>query len=643
MFDPFPDYLRKDDPPQKRIRMTMVASDDYENDTPSSPNRRRRTSRRNNVKKKIPPHQAWKCSRDDDDDDDDDDHWNNSSTQRFRESFTTLGFDFDPELLLSSSVLLFDDDWNNRRLVSRCHSMAYEPRRQDGLRRSLLFINKSLSSLLESSSSTTTTTIPPLITSESTTTESSSYQPEEREVEENESRKNALQLEDIYELEDIGDDQQTTKTYYMPCHNEENNNSDMLSLILVLFGVISSGMMANIAFEQLNYLDPGCGSVFTLLQYVCVVGEKATVAKIFFYHPMIPWYIHLACVVFMFGAVMLGNHCLTYNLPFAQYLIIKNANPVFTILLGSWCLKKQYNWGQILSIVIVSTGVITSVLSQQEHQQQPTSQDTNDGNSKLLDDGGDDDATISLDQIYSFLMSILLSSSLTSSMFGALLCVGSSLSMACLGCTQEYALMTYGNNSTSNGINSAIMMKQPQSSSLSSSKKDISTVVSSCHPGGSAEMLFFTHLLGLPFFFVTPSTNMIHHIQSLTRQWNQTLLWGIVNVLSVVCCKHCFFAVLDRSSSLTATLAITMYRFLGIVNSVVFLSQQHQRSNPPPTIKFWFGAMAVAIGTISYILASRRNNSRCRDHSTKVTGDGGKAVDSVGQSRKDQISTTRGR
>ena len=69
--------------------------------------------------------------------------------------------------------------------------------------------------------------------------------------------------------------------------------------------------------------------------------------------------------------------------------------------------------------------------------------------------------------------------------------------------------------------------------------------------------------------------------------------------------QRAFFALLDVSSALTATLAISVYRFLGILASALVVS-----APPYPPLKFWLGAGLVSSGSIAYLGASKKTSDQ---------------------------------
>jgi solute carrier family 35 (UDP-xylose/UDP-N-acetylglucosamine transporter), member B4 len=300
-----------------------------------------------------------------------------------------------------------------------------------------------------------------------------------------------------------------------------------LHYVLVFSGVLLGSIAANAAFERLNVIDPGCGSVIALLQYVVATAERLPSAPRYITNPAIPLRFHASFCLLQFLATWLGNTCLAFDLPFAQYLIIKNSNLVFSMAVGALALRQRYSPRQVLSVILLSLGIILTVVSDSDtasgsdtHQQAIT---------------------------------------------GVLLCLASTLCTVVLGFMQEHAFRTFKDKDGS--------MSLP------------------------AEAMFYTHVLGLPFFFTSGAQA---HFVVLVSQWQSSFPLVVVNVGAMVLCKFCIFALVDLSGSLTTAMTMTLARFLGIVVSVCFLSNRAL-----PGMLFWLGSAGVVAGSSSYLLGNR--------------------------------------
>jgi len=217
---------------------------------------------------------------------------------------------------------------------------------------------------------------------------------------------------------------------------------DDTRFVVMFCGTIIGSVATYASFERLNVLDPGCGSIIALLQYAVAVLERLPSARTYIRQPIIPLKFHGAFVLLQFLSTWLANTCLEFDLPFAHYLVIKNTNLVFTMIVGAIVLKEFYPFSQIMSVVFLSAGIMLTVLSEHESKQSEEMNDSSDLSKKRM-------------------------------MIGFLLCILSTVSMALLGSTQEYVFHRF---KTKDG------------------------------KAATAEALFYTHAFGLPLFFASSST-----------------------------------------------------------------------------------------------------------------------------------------
>ena len=123
------------------------------------------------------------------------------------------------------------------------------------------------------------------------------------------------------------------------------------------------------------------------------------------------------------------------------------------------------------------------------------------------------------------------------------------------------------------------------------------------------EVLLYMHAAGLPLYLIDYSTLKEHMNFWLSPGAPTFQLFGfdaptiwmllLANVVACHVCKHSFFALLGSTSSLTATLAITVYRFVGILLSALVFSD-----GPPPSAPFYCGLVLVVCGSFGYTLAA---------------------------------------
>lgn len=212
------------------------------------------------------------------------------------------------------------------------------------------------------------------------------------------SRKHQLErLEDVLEDEEFDADHESSSPW------------NHFTLVLGLF---SGYLISSAALQKLNSLRPGCGQLVTLLQYLATIAEKAPNAQSFLYSPALPMYWHIIFVFLMFLAIRMGNASLGVGLPFGLFLIIKNTNLAWSLLLGLFS-GRSFTSAQMLSIGVVTAGISICVLAQNQGdtaKENKEAADTESSNGMLL---------------------------------GVFLCAASTFCMAALGSLQEVIFARY--------------------------------------------------------------------------------------------------------------------------------------------------------------------------------------------------------
>lgn len=345
-----------------------------------------------------------------------------------------------------------------------------------------------------------------------------------------------------------------------PKQQGEKGNADggasSIRAALLILGVVLGSVLSNAALQILNNLRPGCGQLVTLLQYVATVTEKSvppSSAKQYLLNPVLPLKQHVAFVVLMFLVAKTANMCLEkqYGVPFGLFLVIKNTNLVFSLLLGYFALERQYTRVQVACVVAVTVGVIVCVRSKD---------DGGGGDDKA----GDGEGASSTEWSVGFLVGVLLAT--MSAFFNA-----------SFGAAQESAFQKITSD------------KQRGQAPL--------------------EANFYTHLLGLPLFLLGGGlADMMGHLTGLTEtspRFSVAML--LLNVMGSVVLKQCFVDLLGVAGSLTATMAATVAQTLGVVLSVVVMKGEDEDL---PGLNFWLGAFTVAAGSTGYILGGKKKEKQ---------------------------------
>ena len=155
---------------------------------------------------------------------------------------------------------------------------------------------------------------------------------------------------------------------------------------------------------------------------------------------------------------------------------------------------------------------------------------------------------------------------------GASLCALSTLSMALLGCYQESAFRIYGQH--------------------------------------HKEAIFYIHALGLPPLLWLQAESPVVRLRRWLLEGAPAQLWALLVLNLVACqlCKRSFFALLGATSSLTASLGVLGYRFVGILLSGLWFN-----APPPPPPLMIVGAGLVTTGGLGYLhMSASPSNAKAK-------------------------------
>mmetsp|Transcript_21896 Transcript_21896/g.48934 ORF Transcript_21896/g.48934 Transcript_21896/m.48934 type:complete len:469 (+) Transcript_21896:355-1761(+) len=333
--------------------------------------------------------------------------------------------------------------------------------------------------------------------------------------------------------------------------DDENELSSSKSSSSWSVGILATGLflgyiLSSAGLQKLNSLRPGCGQLVTLLQYLATIGEKSPHARTYIYSPVLPIRWHALFVVLMFLSVQMANASLGAGLPFALFLVIKNTNLVFSLLFGL-IFGRSFTTSQIMNIVVITTGIVVCVVAQNQ----------TDGDSGVTDTIEPKESVTVLGENATVKNGIVL---------GAALATASTACMALLGAIQETIFARYKDEAGQE----------------------------------SGESLFFTHLLGLPLFYVGGGfSSMREDVSVLLRTPIITCGMLSLNILATLVVKHSFVELLEEGQSLTATLAITVARMTGVVFSQV-MATVFGNDGESASLYFWLGGALVASGSMSY-------------------------------------------
>jgi len=338
----------------------------------------------------------------------------------------------------------------------------------------------------------------------------------------------------------LDDCQHTTRAASFPTFLHGFLAAPLWMRVVILFLiVVVAGTATNVAFEFLGREEPQCASVLTLMQYVSVVAGALPRASEHILRPRIPRRWHLLFALLMTTTAVCGNKSVDLQIPFPMYLIIKSSNLVSNMCLGGLLLGKTYHRGQVCGVLLMTCGVVSATFMAN---------------------------TGSLPSHTGGLQAAL----------GSVLCLISTVSMSLLSCAQEHAFALYGKH--------------------------------------YEEALFYAHAIGLLPILYFDGAHPFLQMRRWCVNWQDSAqlellasgiavprVWVLLLINLGCChaCKHGFFALLGATSSLTATLAIISYRFIGICLSAFVFN-----APPYPPAVMSFGISLVILGGFTYLFYS---------------------------------------
>ncbi|KAF9004752.1 UAA transporter [Cyathus striatus] len=384
--------------------------------------------------------------------------------------------------------------------------------------------------------------------------------------------------------------------------------SDWFSTLSLIFGGCCSNA---ITLEQLTSHYPHAGSLITFFQFLIISlhglpkqliwtsrGPRLRQRKI----PLTPYLIQ---VTLFYLISLLNNIAFGYKIPMAVHIIFRSGGLVVSMLLGWLINGKKYSATQVLSVLLVTLGVILTTLSASP-KARPKSFSTQDVNP------------------YTYLAGIGI---LTAALF-----LG-----GFLGIVQERTWARYGKPPPASA-------KQPKGKEVTKKKDD---------PPAWQESMFYLHFLALPMFYpLLPDlksqfSNMIagprmeypvhlptpltalqippphrlprpsflssQNFLTFNPQYDTLLisfpgafLPMVLNTLTQLLCVAGVHRLTTRVTNLTVTLVLVVRKAVSLVISVLglFGAGGGKGGGDVDWRIMWTGAGLVLLGTIGYSLGS---------------------------------------
>ncbi|GLB33248.1 putative UAA transporter family protein [Lyophyllum shimeji] len=387
--------------------------------------------------------------------------------------------------------------------------------------------------------------------------------------------------------------------------------SDWFTTLSLVFGGCCSNA---ITLEQLTSSYPHAGSLITFFQFLLIslhglpthitwtrYGPRFKPRRI----PLTPYLIQVSLFYFI---SLLNNAAFAYRIPMAVHIIFRSGGLIVSMLLGWIVVGKRYTLAQILSVLLVTLGVVLTTLSASSPGQPSPTVDTQ-------------------SNPYTYATGIaILTLALLFSGF--------------LGLVQDWTYSKYGRPT---------IPGQPGQSD--GKEKETGTKTKTEESPAWQESMFYLHFLALPMF-LSVRTDLLAQIQAINSgprtSFSLPLLVHsalpfvtnssfisfqsktspssssgtgvllsiptaylplLLNTLTQLVCVAGVHRLTTRVTALTVTLVLVVRKAVSLVLSVVgvgMMGPSKARGSAPEVdmVMMWTGAAMVLLGTVTYSLGS---------------------------------------
>ncbi|XP_027202877.1 nucleotide sugar transporter SLC35B4-like [Dermatophagoides pteronyssinus] len=271
----------------------------------------------------------------------------------------------------------------------------------------------------------------------------------------------------------------------------------------------------------------------------------------------IPTRYYLPLVFLSFFTIFTNNLSLNYGISIPLMMIFKSSSLVANMLLGMLILRHRYSLNKFISVIAITIGLILCTI---EDYRLKHSMNYMDIFSLFF---------INFQSEKNQSTTTTIATTTWTTTIGIILLTASFLSSAAVGIYQEYLAKNFIKNSN--------------------------------------ETLYYVHLLSIPIFLITSTTDIYEHFQLffnlktiLNFDWNLPLLL-IITVLTQYLCIRSVYHLTTECNSLSVTLCLTNRKFLSLLFSIFYFGNQF-------TIWHWNGTIIVFGGTISFYLIDTLKN-----------------------------------
>ncbi|KAI0346959.1 UAA transporter [Trametopsis cervina] len=379
--------------------------------------------------------------------------------------------------------------------------------------------------------------------------------------------------------------------------------SDWATTLTLVFGGCCSNALT---LEQLTSQHPKAGSLITFAQFLLITlnGLRKFVSWSPYPHlkprriPLLPYLIQVAL---FYTVSYLNNAAFAYRIPMTVHIIFRSGGLVISMLLGWVLQRKRYTTTQVISVLMVTAGVVLTTLSASKPKAVTANHSTSSEGAAYISEH----TRAYLTGIGILTLALVLS--------------------GLLGIAQDKTYATY---------------TRPAVTSPSKNSKELHRDASAL-PAPWQESMFYLHFLSMPMFilsrndlthqlsalnaspayrFVVPEVAQAlasEYVPSLIPTKYHTSVRGsptvlsvpipapyiplILNTLTQLVCVSGVHRLTSRVSSLTVTLILVVRKAVSLLISIILFGDGLSDKSKA---MMWAGAASVFVGTMLYSIAS---------------------------------------
>ena len=332
--------------------------------------------------------------------------------------------------------------------------------------------------------------------------------------------------------------------------NEDSSKRGKITLGICL--VIGGCCLNNVFLENMIIGDKACGNLLTMLQFIFisfigVFGRVNWTNGFKFKRSGTPLWWYLALTTIFFSQSALNNMAYNYQISQPLHMVFRSSSLAVSLILGFTLFKKSYAKHEVLGVIIITLGVFATTFADSK------------GSMKTCNNSGC--SALGMTE----LLSLFSADNAPTKLLGVSLLCGALFLSALLGHLQSWGYGHFGNRDQD-------------------------------------EAMFFQHLFSIFVFYP-----FAHSLSQHARLWSSgetfvtvlgmpvSWMWFNVigNLVTQYVCLRGVYLLISVSGTLTATVVLTVRKFVSLLISIVFFGNVW-------TSGHWIGTVMVFGGTFVY-------------------------------------------